>query len=254
MKKLLLTMVMSLMMCIELYAQGYEWKMPPKTTEKVVGKVSMEHSAGFLAEFDTESNRGIRREDHRRTLSDTEMYESLLRKAKNEYGKAYPRFELRSFSSSYNDRRESSTGRLVYTNRTYYSSATVVVPDAIVETNDNLPEVVDKALRNVPVGSRLAIDQIIVTINMDGEMLKDKLVDMLLDKGYRVVAKEYLEKLYKEQQDQQSGIYNERTTVSENNFSAVGYFINLKATDVSMRVQVVNVSTGEYEGNATVNF
>ena len=89
---------------------------------------------------------------------------------------------------------------------------------------------------------------------MDGEMLKDKLVDMLLDKGYRVVAKEYLEKLYKEQQDQQSGIYNERTTVSENNFSAVGYFINLKATDVSMRVQVVNVSTGEYEGNATVNF
>ena len=69
-----------------------------------------------------------------------------------------------------------------------------------------------------------------------------------------MVAKEYLQKLYNEQQDQLSGIYNENTTVQENNFSAVGYYINVKATDSSVRVQVVNVSTGEYEGNATVNF
>jgi hypothetical protein len=34
----------------------------------------------------------------------------------------------------------------------------------------------------------------------------------------------------------------------------VGYYINLKVTETSLRVQVVNVSTGEYEGNATVNF
>ena len=77
---------------------------------------------------------------------------------------------------------------------------------------------------------------------------------MLLDKGYKVVAKEYLEKLYQEQQDQQSGIYNDRTIVQENNFSAVGYFLNIKLTESSVRVRVVNVSTGEYEGNATVNF
>lgn len=254
MKKVLLTIVMSLVMCMGMFAQGYAWKMSPKPTEKVVGKISMEHDGGFLSRFDTQSNRGIIENDHREYLSDTEMYESLLKKAKDEYGKLYPRLELRSFVSSYKDTR-GGTERLINYYRTYYSSATIVTPDATIETNDNLPEVVGKALRNVPVGSRLAIDQIIVTIDMDGEMLKDKLVDMLLDKGYRVVAKEYLEKLYKEQQDQlNSGLYNPDTTVEGSKFSAVGYFINLKVTKSSLRVQVVNVSTGEYEGNATVNF
>ena len=100
----------------------------------------------------------------------------------------------------------------------------------------------------------MAIDQIIVTKDTKEETVKDQIIDILLEKGYRVVAKEYLEKLYREQQDQQSGIYNEKTTVQENNFSAVGYFINVKVTEISIRAQVVNVSTGEYEGNATVNF
>ena len=89
---------------------------------------------------------------------------------------------------------------------------------------------------------------------MDKEALKDQLLDVLLDKGYKVIAKEYLEKLYEEQEAQQSGIYNENTTVKDNNFSAVGYYVNVKVTETSLRVQVVNVSTGEYEGNATVNF
>ena len=77
---------------------------------------------------------------------------------------------------------------------------------------------------------------------------------MLLDKGYKVVAKEFLAKLYEEQKAWESGIYNEDTTGKENNFSAVGYYINVKVTETSLRVQVVNVSTGEYEGTATVNF
>lgn len=100
----------------------------------------------------------------------------------------------------------------------------------------------------------MAIDQVSVTYGMDKEALKDQLLDVLLDKGYKVIAKEYLEKLYEEQEAQQSGIYNESTTVKDNNFSAVGYYINVKVTETSLRVQVVNVSTGEYEGNATVNF
>ena len=70
-----------------------------------------------------------------------------------------------------------------------------------------------------------------------------------------MVAKEHLQKLYQEQQDQlNSGLYNPDTTVEGSKFSAVGYFINVKVTETSIRVQVVNVSTGEYEGNATVNF
>lgn len=139
--------------------------------------------------------------------------------------------------------------------RTYYSSAKVVIPDVTVGTNEQLPEIVYKALRNVPQGSRLAIDQILVTKDMNEETVKDQLLDLLLDKGYRVVAKEYLQKLYQEQQDQlNSGLYNPDTTVEGSKFSAVGYFINVKVTETSIRVQVVNVSTGEYEGNATVNF
>ncbi len=118
----------------------------------------------------------------------------------------------------------------------------------------NLPQALNKALRNVREGSRLAIDQVSVPYSMEKENLKDQLLDLLLDKGYKVIAKDYLDKLYEEQQAQQSGIYNDNTTVQDNNFSAVGYYINVKVTETSLRVQVVNVSTGEYEGNATVNF
>lgn len=116
----------------------------------------------------------------------------------------------------------------------------------------------DKALMNIREGSRFSIDQVTVigdiTSEINKETLKDNVIDVLLDRGYKVVAKEYLEKLYQEQEKQQSGIYNENTTVQENNFSAVGYFLNIKITDESLRVQVVNVSTGEYEGNATITF
>ena len=118
-----------------------------------------------------------------------------------------------------------------------------------------LDESTSKALINIPIGARMAIDNITVSGSSNSDAFKDNLLDILLDKGYRVVAKEYLQKLYQEQQDQlNSGLYNPDTTVEGSKFSAVGYFINLKVTETSIRVQVVNVSTGEYEGNATVNF
>ena len=124
------------------------------------------------------------------------------------------------------------------------------------QTIENLSKAMDKALRNVREGSRVAIDMVTVSggVSINREDLKDQIIDALLDKGYKVVAKDYLEKMYEEQEAQQSGIYNENTTVKTDNFSAVGYYINVKVTETSLRVQVVNVSTGEYEGNATVNF
>ncbi len=124
------------------------------------------------------------------------------------------------------------------------------------QSMESLSKSMDKALRNVREGSRVAIDMVTVSggVSINREDLKDQIIDALLDKGYKVVAKDYLEKLYEEQEAQQSGIYNENTTVKDNNFSAVGYYINVKVTETSLRVQVVNVSTGEYEGNATVNF
>ena len=253
MKKVLLTAVLSLMMCMGVFAQDYDWKKPPKSTEKVIGKVSMEHYGGFVSEYDGVG--GLRRQDCREYLSDNDMYISLLKKAKDEYGKTHPKLSLRNFSSSYKDTKEVINDRYRHYNRKYYSSAIVVIPDATTGTNEQLPEIAFKALRHVPEGSRLAIDQVIVTREMDEENIKDQLLDLLLDKGYRVVAKEYLQKLYNEQQDQlNSGLYNPDTTVEGSKFSAVGYFINVKVTESSIRVQVVNVSTGEYEGNATVNF
>ena len=175
------------------------------------------------------------------------MYEILLDKAKQEHpGKNV-------------DIRNMEVGRSAGTNAygdELFSPPAVgkVVIDFGDLINGDLPKVLNKALRNVREGSRMAIDQVTVPYSMDKETLKDQLLDVLLDKGYRVVAKEYLDKLYEEQQSQQSGIYNDKTTVQENNFSAVGYYINVKVTETSLRVQVVNVSTGEYEGNATVNF
>ena len=126
--------------------------------------------------------------------------------------------------------------------------------DASTQWRESVSPGIDKAFRNVREGSRIAIDQVTVLNGMDREELKDRIIDILLDKGYKIIAKEYLDKLYEEQLNQQSGVYNERTTVQENNFSAVGYYVNVKVTETSLRVQVINVSTGEYEGNATVNF
>lgn len=128
--------------------------------------------------------------------------------------------------------------------------------DYIIKTHLN--KAFDKALMNIREGSRFSIDNVTISGNLtndiDKESVKDNVIDVLLDKGYKVVAKEYLERLYQEQQVQQSGIYNENTVVQENNLSAVGYFLNIKITDESLRVQIVNVSTGEYEGNATITF
>ena len=144
-----------------------------------------------------------------------------------------------------------------YGGNCYYGPVTgkvVYVVDPQTQWKEDVSLGIDKAFHNVHEGSRIAIDQVSVLNGMDREELKDRMIDILLEKGYKVVAKEYLDKLYEEQQAQQSGIYNDRTIVQENNFSAVGYYVNVKVTETSLRVQVVNVSTGEYEGNATINF
>lgn len=115
-------------------------------------------------------------------------------------------------------------------------------------------EAIEKATREIDEGRRFAIDKLTVTDNQtDKEKAKSQIVDYLTEKGYKVVAKEYLEKLYKEQKGQQSGIYNEKTIVKNNNFSAVGYLITVRISEEYVQVQVVNVSTGEYDGNAIVN-
>lgn len=242
MKKVLLTTVMSLMMCMGMFAQDY--MNAPKRGEKVLGTVS-EATAAWPS-YPVNDNYS----DHRGSYSTRlRWYETLLEKAKKEYpGKLV-------------DIRNMETGGVRNSGDwnvgSYYGPAVgkvVYMIDPETQTYESLSQAFNKALRNVREGSRMAIDQVTVTYGMDKEALKDQLLDVLLDKGYKVIAKEYLEKLYEEQEAQQSGIYNENTTVKDNNFSAVGYYVNVKVTETSLRVQVVNVSTGEYEGNATVNF
>ena len=136
--------------------------------------------------------------------------------------------------------------------RYYYINATIVKPR--VDFHEKIGKAIDKALFEIPKGERVAIDQIKTSNNKEQEDCKDQVVEILLDKGYKVVAKEYLQRIYDEQLQQQSGIYNEETTVQGNNFSAAGYYLNVRVTEKAVKVQVINVSTGEYEGNATVNF
>ena len=227
------------------YAQDYLYA--PQKNEKVLGTVSEAKAVWCSYPVSQKMNNGYSTENNYSTK--LRWYETLLEKAKQQYpGKV---IDIRSLEVGNYYQNNSSYGEL------YYGPAVgkvVYMIDPETQTYESLSQALNKALRNVREGSRMAIDQVTVPFSMDKETLKDQLLDLLLDKGYRVIAKEYLEKLYEEQEAQQSGIYNENTTVQDNNFSAVGYYINVKVTETSLRVQVVNVSTGEYEGNATVNF
>lgn len=241
MKKVLLTAVMSLMMCMRVFAQDY--MSAPRSNEKVLEVITLDHplfrDGKKLTPDNYESWSGC---------SILDWYNGLLEEAKRKY----PNKTIDIRQMSYGEAYDQSKGTTVYRRPATGKVVWVRTIEEIVQ--ESLSQALNKALRNVREGSRLAIDQVSVPYTMEKENLKDQLLDLLLDKGYKVIAKDYLDKLYEEQQAQQSGIYNDNTTVQDNNFSAVGYYINVKVTETSLRVQVVNVSTGEYEGNATVNF
>ena len=217
-----------------------DYILGPQPDEKVIGNVMVERA--------THPSRPMSPNDTENYSTKERWYQTLLEKAMNQN----PGIPVDIRNVKFGDYYTSDNyGEF------YYGPArgTIVTNKSPKEMAiDNLPQMLNKALRNVPDGSIMAIDQVTVPYSMDKEELKDQLLDMLLAKDYKVLAKGYLEKLYKEQQGQQSGIFNPETTVEGNNFTAVGYYINLKVTETSLRVQVVNVSTGEYEGNATVNF
>lgn len=170
-------------------------------------------------------------------------YKAALREAKQEY----PNIEVGIRNLSKGNVKVNSDGSV----SNYYNYSVVELPSPVLQ---KLMEAIDKGTREIDEGHRFALDKLTITDGQtDKEKTKSQIVDLLLGKGYKVVAKEYLEKLYKEQQGQQSGIYNPDTTVEGNNFSAVGYYISVRITEEYVQVQVVNVSTGEYEGNVTEN-
>jgi PBP1b-binding outer membrane lipoprotein LpoB len=133
----------------------------------------------------------------------------------------------------------------------YYTYTVVELPGVVAQ---KMYEAIGKATRQIDEGTRFAIDKVSIAEGIaDKEKTNGQIVDYLISKGYKVLAKEKLQKLYKEQQDQRSGIYNEETVSEMGNFSAVGYFISVRITGEYVQVQVINVSTGEYVGNVTEN-
>ena len=140
-----------------------------------------------------------------------------------------------------------SNGSVVY----YYNYTVVELPDAIMQ---KIYEAIGKATREIDEGNRFALDRLnILDEQTDRQLAKSNIIDYLIGRGYKVVAKEYLLKLKEEIDGQGSGLYNPSTTVKPNNFSAVGYFLSVRVDYSYVQVEVVNVSTGEYEGNVTVN-
>ena len=111
-----------------------------------------------------------------------------------------------------------------------------------------------EAMESISPGSRIAINSIVTGDGLNKDQIKDIILDTLLENDYKVVAKEYLERLKEEIEEQKSGEYNNRTTVKRDNFSAVGYFIDVKIKNYVARVYLINVSTGEYATTANQGF
>lgn len=171
-------------------------------------------------------------------------YNGALREAKSKYpGRS---IDIRNLAQG--EVRFSDDG--MASNR--YNYTIVELPDAVSLA---LSSALTKALADVDEDGRFAINKVVVTDdNVDKAKIKGEMIDLLSKKGHKVVAKEYLDKLYAEQQAAKSGAFNKKTAVEENNFSAVGYYINVSITEDYLQVQIINVSTGEYDGNAIVNF
>lgn len=170
-------------------------------------------------------------------------YKAVLREAKQ----AYPEKDVEIRDLREDEIKVNAGGSVSH----YYRYTIVEMPSAVTQ---KLYVAIDKATRDIDEGNRFALDKVTITDrSIDKERIKGQIVDMLLDKSYKVVAKESLDKLYKEQQSQQSGIYNEETVVESNKFTAVGYYITVRITEEYVQVQIVNVNTGEFEGNVTEN-
>ena len=171
-------------------------------------------------------------------------YNGALREAKNKFGGKS--VDIRNLTKG--EVKFSEDGMAA--NR--YSYTVVELPDAVSLA---LSSALTKALVDLDEGGRFAINRVVITSDeVDKAKIKGELIDLLTKKGHKVVAKEHLEKLYAEQQTSKSEAFNQKTTVKGNNFSAIGYYVNVSITDDYLQIQIINVSTGEYDGNAIINF
>lgn len=180
------------------------------------------------------------------TRNGYDSYQSAYKGALNEARRNYPQKTVAIRNLSKGEIRING-GDISY----YYTYTAVELPNA---KTTKLVEAIGKATESIGKGCSFALDKITISDeSIEEPIFRNQIINILKEKGYKVVAKEQLEKLYKEQQGQQSGIYNSTTTVDSNNFTAAGYYISVSVSTKYIQIQVVNISTGEYEGNVTVN-
>lgn len=286
------TILPLLLVLLELpvFAQNQEWKQPPRPNEKVIEvyKIGLyagniEHSLKYVCCPDTTIHT---EKDNRINLGEEELY-TIYKTALKKYYEKYNYFSLRDFKYTIKDNISQDDffklkkgdvlidkqcneikyfrmggngpyGRGYYDHyKVYILSATLVLPDNSNFINDeDLKNAVDNALKRVEVGSILAFGTIDVDdkSEIDGESLKDDLTEIILDKGYKMVAKEHLKRLYDESKKGENDMYNKETVVQGNNFSAVGYFIDIKVTPKTIKLEVLSVGEGEIKGQAKINF
>lgn len=181
-----------------------------------------------------------------RTRAGHDSYQSAYRAALMEARQAYPSKTV-AIRNLTRGELKITGGDILY----LYNYTVVELPSA---TSQKLIETINRATSTIEEGNRFALDQIIIATDDDRNIIRSQIVNALKSKGFKVIAKEQLEKLYKEwKQTQETPIYNPETLVKPNNFSAVGYFISVRITSEYLQVQVVNVSTSEIEGDITVN-
>lgn len=113
---------------------------------------------------------------------------------------------------------------------------------------------IEKATEGISSGARIAINLIRVPDNVQKNEIKDIILDFLLDSNYKVVAKEHLETLKSELEEQNSGNYNTQKRAENDNFSGAGYLIDCKIASNLVRIYLVNVSTGEYAGTSKMEY
>ena len=182
-----------------------------------------------------------------KTKNGYDTYLAAYKAALREAQRAYPEKDVEVRDLREDEVKVNAGGSVSH----YYRYTIIEMPSAV---SQKLYDAIDKATKKIEEGNRFALDKVTITDrSIDKEKTKGQIVDMLLDKGYKVVAKESLDKLFKEQQGQQSGIYNDETVVGMGNFTAVGYYLTVRITEEYVQVQVVNVTTGEFEGNVTEN-
>ena len=163
-----------------------------------------------------------------RTRSGYNDYQAAYKAALREAKQAHPNKEVGVRNLAVGDVKVNGDGSVSH----YYTYTVVELPSPVVQ---KLIEAINKATREIDEGNRFAIDKLTITDGQtDKEKTKGQIVDLLLGKGYKVVAKEYF-------------------TTEEYHHTALGYYISVRITEEYVQVQVVNVSTGEFEGNVTEN-